>query len=233
MKIKNIFNVGMIAVCATALTAPLAGCSKSNTTTENSAAQTTAPTETPTANALVDGLFTPADLVDDQNYPLIVVSGNDADVTASVFTTEDFQKGTPAYVYTGTDVKSIIEANAVDSKRVYSVGNTPDSDIYAASLIVNGTAPEQLKDHNYIFFFTTEEPVAALTAALRSAGVSYTTAEIPADKTVKEQSDITGVMLKKGQPVNIFQFATGSVTDAAAPATAAAIPAIQTWILSK
>ncbi|MDE6535496.1 MAG: hypothetical protein K2K82_05735 [Muribaculaceae bacterium] len=230
MKIKNILNAGMIAVCAAAVAAPLTGCTKTNTTTEQTASTQE---ETPTTNALVDGLFTPANLVEGTTYPLIVVSGDAADETATVFTAEEFQKATPAYVYTGTDVQSIIDANAVDSKRVYSVGSTPDSDVYAASLIVNGTTPEQLKDRNYIFFFTTEEPVAPLTDALRTAGVSYTTAEIPAGKTVEEQSEITGVMLEKGQPVNIFQFETGSVTDAAAPAAAAAIPAIQTWILSK
>lgn len=231
MKIKNILNAGMIAVCAAAMVAPLTGCTKTNTTTEQApAAQDD---ETPAANALVDGLFTPTNIVEGQTYPLIVMIGNAADETASVFTAEEFQKATPAYVYTGTDVQSIIDANAVDSKRVYSVGATPDSDVYAASLIVNGTTPEQLKDHNYIFFFTTEEPVAPLTDALRTAGVSYTTAEIPAGKTVEEQNEITGVMLEKGQPVNIFNFETGSVTDTAAPAAAAAIPAIQTWILSK
>lgn len=231
MKIKNILNAGMIAVCAAAMVAPLTGCTKTNTTTEQSPAAQDE--ETPTANALVDGLFTPATLVEGQTYPLIVMIGNAADETAAVFTAEEFQKATPAYVYTGTDVQSIIDANAVDSKRVYSVGATPDSNVYAASLIVNGTTPEQLKDHNYIFFFTTEEPVAPLTDALRTAGVSYTTAEIPAGKTVEEQNEITGVMLEKGQPVNIFNFETGSVTDTAAPAAAAAIPAIQTWILSK
>lgn len=234
MKIKNILNAGMIAVCAAAVAAPLTGCSKSNTTTE----QTTDPveektTDEKTTNALVDGLFTPANLEEGKTYPLIVVIGNDADATATVFTAEDVQKDTPAYVYTGSDVQSIIDANAVDAKRVYSVGDTPDSDVYAASLIVNGTTPKELKDHNYIFFFTTEEPVAALTDALRAAGVSYTTAEIPADKTVEEQSEITGVMLEKGHSVNIFNFATGSVTEAEAPAAAAAIPAIRTWILSK
>ncbi|MBD5281796.1 MAG: hypothetical protein HDR75_03160 [Bacteroides sp.] len=228
MKIKNILNAGMIAVCAAAVAAPLSGCSKSNTTTE----QTPEPAEA-TADVATE-LFTPANLEEGKTYPLIVVSGNGAAGAAAVFTGDEVQKETPAYVYTGSDVKSVIEANAVDAKRVYSVGDTPDSDVYAASLIVNGQIPSQLKGRNYIFFYTTEEPVGKLTDALREANVGYTTAEIPADQqSVEKENELTGVMLEKGQSVNIFQFATGSVSDDAAAATAAAIPAVRAWILAK
>ncbi len=229
MKIKNILNAGMIAVCAAAVAAPLTGCSKSNTTTEQTTDKT--PTEQTDAKGLVDGLFTPANLEEGKTYPLIVVTGDNADATAAVFTAEDVQAATPAYVYTGSDVASIIGANAVDSKRVYSVGETPTTDVYAASVIIDGTTPEQLKDRNYTFFFTSEEPVKALTESLEKAGVSYTTAEIPADQTTAAQrSAVTGVMLEKGQPVNIFYFATGSNATAA---EIAAIPAVQSWLLSK
>ncbi len=233
MKIKNILNAGMLAVCAAAIAAPLTGCSntKNEKTTEanEQAADSTEVVDT----KLVDGLYTPANVEEGKTYPLIVVIEDEPGAAADVFTADAFQAETPAYVYVGSDVTGIIDANAVDAARVYSVGKTPDSDVYAASLIVDSAAPKNLKDHKYIFFYTSAEPVNGVEDALRGSGVNYTYAEWGANLPVERQSELAGTMLEKGAPVNIFQFEQGTVPATGATAAAATITSVRNWILNQ
>lgn len=234
MKIKSILNFGALAVCAAAVAAPMTGCSNSKTDkTAAEAAEQPAETTEVTDSKLSDGLYTPANVEEGKTYPLIVVIEDEAGATADVFTADDFQAETPSYVYIGSDVQGIIDANAVDAARVYSVGNTPDSDVYAASLIVDSAAPKDLKDRKAIFFYTTAEPVNAVEEALRGSGVGYTYAEWGADLPVERQSELAATMLEKGKDVNVFQFEAGTVTAENAPAAAAAIPAVRNWLLAQ
>ena len=234
MKIKTILNAGVLAVCAAAVAAPLTGCSNSKTEKTVEPAEQTEETTAVTDTKLVDGLFTPANVEEGKTYPLIVVIEEEPGAAAEVFTADAFQAETPAYVYVGSDVTGIIDANAVDAARVYSVGKTPDSaDVYAASLIVDSAAPKDLKDHKYIFFYTSAEPVNGVEDALRGSGVNYTYAAWGADLPVERQSELAGTMLEKGAPVNIFQFEEGTVPATGATAAAAAIPSVRNWILGQ
>lgn len=232
MKIRNIINAGVFAVCAATVAAPLTGCSNSK---EKAADEATEQTET-VADAATYKLFTPATVEEGKTYPMIVVVGTDVDATAAEFTADAFQKETPAYVYSAeseASVKSVIEGNKVDTDRVYSVGKTPVENIYAASLIVDGSIPADMKDSKIIFFSTDAETVNALQESLRGTHISYTYAEWGANLPVERQSELAGTMLEKGQPVNIFQFEKGTVTAEGATAAAAAIPSVRTWILAQ
>lgn len=233
MKIKNILNFGALAVCAAAVAAPMTGCSNSKTDKTAPAAEQPAETAEVTDTKLNDGLYTPANVEEGKTYPLFVVIEEEPGATADVFTADGFQAETPSYVYVGSDVQGIIDANAVDASRVYSVGKTPDSDVYAASLIVDDSAPKVLKNRKVIFFYTTAEPINGVEDALRGSGVGYTYAEWGADLPVERQSELAATMLEKGKEVNIFQFEAGTVTDADAPAAAAAIPAVRNWLLAQ
>ncbi len=234
MKIKNIFNVGVFAVCAATVAAPLTGCSNS-AKSEKAADEATEQTET-VADATDYKLFTPASVEEGKTYPIIVVVGTDVDTTAAIFTADAFQTKTPAYVYSSeseASVKSVIEANKVDTDRVYSVGKTPVENIYAASLIVDGVIPSDMKDKKIIYFSTDADRVNEIQDALRGTRISYTYAEWGANLPVERQSELASTMLEKGQPVNIFQFENGTVTADGATVAAASIPAVQTWILAQ
>lgn len=232
MKIKNILKAGAFAVCAAAVAAPLTGCSssKSDKTADEATEQLT--DTIAVASKFTDGLYTPA-VEQGKTYPIIVVSGTDAEKTAEVFVSDDFQKETPAYVYCGTDVDATISANAVDTDRVYSVGQAPETDIYAASLIVNSAAPKELTNRKFIYFSTDADHVNAIQDALRGSRVNYTYAEWGANLPVERQSELAATMLEKGAPVNIFQFEKGTVTDADAATVAVSIQSVRNWILAQ
>lgn len=234
MKIRNIIKAGVFAVCASTVAAPLTGCSNS-AKSDKAADEATEQTET-VADATGYKLFTPATVEEGKTYPIIVVVGTDVDATTAVFTADTFQKETPAYVYSAeseASVKSVIEGNQVDTDRVYSVGKTPEENIYAASLIVDGAIPADMKDKKIIYFSTDAERVNEIQDSLRGTRISYTYAEWGANLPVERQSELASTMLEKGQPVNIFQFENGTVTAEGATIAAASIPSVRAWILAQ
>ncbi len=128
-------------------------------------------------------------------------------------------------------LKNVIANNKVDSKRVYTTGqsmggmmsmyfNVAYPDIFAASIFVDchwdtSTFPELVK-HKFVYFIAGDKGKAysclkPLEEAAEKAGKGYTFAAWSAKLPEQRQSELAATMLEKGAPINIFEFETGSV----------------------
>lgn len=128
-------------------------------------------------------------------------------------------------------VNKVVADNQIDTNRLYSTGQSMGGmismyydvaypDMFAASIFVdshwNKAQFDDLVKHKFIWFiagnggkaYPTLEP---LEDAARKVGRSYTYAEWSAKLPMARQDELAATMLEKGQPINIFQFETGSV----------------------
>lgn len=128
-------------------------------------------------------------------------------------------------------LKKIAADNYVDSKRIYTTGqsmggmismyyNVAYPDLFAASIFVDShwdaSTFDKLVKHKFIYFVAGDKgkaypSIKPLEAAAEKVGVQYTFSEWSAKLPEQRQSELAATMLEKGAPVNIFEFETGSV----------------------
>ncbi|MCM1140679.1 MAG: hypothetical protein NC453_19080 [Muribaculum sp.] len=128
-------------------------------------------------------------------------------------------------------LKSIVSGNSVDANRLYTTGqsmggmismyyNVAYPELFAASIFVDShwdtsTFPELAK-HKFVYFIAGDKgkafaDIKPLEEAAEKDGVQYTFASWSAKLPESRQSELAGVMLEKGAPVNLFQFEPGTV----------------------
>lgn len=170
---------------------------------------------------------------------------------ALVWATDSWQKEHPCYVlvpqfsgvgvndaYEHTDevdmvmrlVKSVAKENAVDTKRLYTTGqsmggmismyfNVTYPDVFAASVFVDchwdsATFPELVR-HKFTFITAGKAGTFdALEQAARNEGIKYEYAEWSAKLPQKEQDRLAREELAKGAPINIINFESKTVLPA-------------------
>lgn len=122
----------------------------------------------------------------------------------------------------------------IDANRLYSTGqsmggmismyyNLAYPETFAASIFVDchwdKVTFDSLVKHKFVYFVAGEEGkahkcVEPLEEACRKEGVQYTFASWSAQLPESQQSELAGVMLEKGAPVNIFEFEPKTVLPA-------------------
>ena len=98
--------------------------------------------------------------------------------------------------------------------------NVAYPDVFAASIFVDShwdtSTFAELARHRFVYFIAGDKGKAyadmkPLEAAAEQDAVQYTFASWSAKLPEERQSQLAGVMLEKGAPVNIFQFEPGTV----------------------
>lgn len=129
-------------------------------------------------------------------------------------------------------LKKLVADNVtIDVNRLYSTGqsmggmismyyNVEYPDVFAASIFVDShwakSSFDELAKHKFIYFIAGDKGKAyadlkPLEQAAENDKVQYTFASWSAKLPESRQSELAGVMLEKGAPVNIFQFEPGTV----------------------
>lgn len=130
-----------------------------------------------------------------------------------------------------TLINQLAKDNQIDTSRLYSTGQSMGGmismyydvaypDMFAASIFVDShwdaaTFPELVK-HKFIWFIAGDGGKAypklrPLEEAAESAKINYTFTEWSAKLPQSQQDEMAATMLEKNEPVNIFEFETGSV----------------------
>ena len=158
-------------------------------------------------------------------------------------------------------LENVAGSHNVDKSRLYSTGQSMGGmismyydvaypDVFAASIFVDShwdtaTFPELVK-HKFVYFIAGESgksyaDLKPLEEAAEKGDVSYTFAAWDAKLPEARQSELAGVMLQKGAPVNIFEFEPNTVLPADGKGSehmysfdyAYRIPSVREWMFAQ
>ncbi|MCM1163219.1 MAG: prolyl oligopeptidase family serine peptidase [Muribaculaceae bacterium] len=158
-------------------------------------------------------------------------------------------------------VSSIASDKNVDINRIYTTGqsmggmismyfNVAYPDLFAASIFVDShwdtKTFDALARHKFVYFIAGDKgkayaDIKPLEEAAEKDAVQYTFASWSAKLPEARQSELAGVMLEKGAPINIFQFEPGTVLPADGKGSehmysfdyAYRIPSVREWLFKQ